>query len=168
MDSRTWRQIGRGALAGAVAGAALAAAGLRVGMNGALQPARVQPWRGSSRFPEPPFDAPEPPPSRSEETRAMVTQAFAGAALGALFGFLRTRSDRLENPVESNLYGVLLSTLGLGAWLAPLGLLGGGADLTPEERASDWAYRQESLLDDAHPPYQAQPPYDPEAPYDVF
>jgi hypothetical protein len=167
MDSQTWRQIGRGALAGAVAGAALAAMGLRVGMNGALQPAPARTSRRPSSLFEPPFDAPEPSGHR-EEARAVVTQAVAGAALGGLYGLVRSRVDRAESPVESGLYGMVLSTLGLGAWLAPLGLLADAEQRPDDEHPADWSFHRESLLDDGQPPYQAQPPYDPDTPYDVF
>jgi hypothetical protein len=167
MDSQTWRQIGRGALAGAVAGAALAAMGLRIGLNGALQPAPARTSRRSSSLLEPPFDAPEPSGHR-EEARAVVTQAVAGAALGGLYGLVRARVDRAESPVESDLYGMVLSTLGLGAWLAPLGLLADEEARPDDGHPADWSFHRESLLDDDQPPYQAQPPYDPDTPYDVF
>lgn len=168
MDSQTWRQIGRGALAGAIAGAALAAAGFRVSLRGTLEPLAVRSARGSSLLPEPPLDAPELPPSHHEEDRAMATQALAGAALGALFGFLRTRTGLPENAAEGGLYETLLSTIGLGAWLAPLGLLGAEPGWVADNQPGDWSYRQESLLDDAQRPYEDQPPYDPDRPYDAF
>ncbi len=173
MDSQTWRQIGRGALAGAVAGAALAAMGLRIGPNGALRPAPVRTTRRPSPRLEPPFDALEPPASRREETRAVVTQAATGAALGALFGYLRSRADRAESAVETGLYGILLSTLGLGAWLAPLGLVADEDGISQDEPADDetfvsHGFPDETRPEDFHPPYEDQPPYDPEAPFDVF
>lgn len=168
MDSQTWRQIGRGALAGAVAGAALAAAGFRVNLSGTLEPLSVRSAGASSSFPEPPRDAPEPPRGHHEENRAMASQALAGAALGALFGFLRTRAGRPQDSAEAGLYETLLSTIGLGAWLAPLGLLGAESGGVADDQPDDWSYRQESLLDDAHRPYEDQPPYDPDRPYDAF
>lgn len=162
MDSRTWRQIGRGALAGAVAGAALAAAGFRVSLRGGLEPLPVRPAAAL------PPDAPWAPDGRGEDNRTMVTQALAGAVVGGVFGFLRTRAEGPENPAETDLYHTVLSTLGLGAWLVPLGLLGGEADRVADDQPGNWSYHEESLLDDAHPPYEEQPPYDPERPYDVF
>jgi hypothetical protein len=99
----------------------------------------------------------------------MATQALAGAALGALFGFLRTRAGRSVNPGEGSVYEALLSTIGLGAWLAPLGLTGNDEPgWIADDQPGDWSYREESLLDDAHRPYEDQPPYDPEKPYDAF
>ncbi len=168
MDSQTWRQIGRGALAGAVAGTALAVMGMRIGVNGALQPAPTRIARRSSAPFEPPFDAPEAPPTHREEARTLITQAATGAALGALYGFLRSRAGRAESAVESGLYGMLLSTLGLGAWLTPLGLLTGSDEREVEAGTEDWSSHDDWRRDDIHPPYEDQPPYDPTTPYDVF
>jgi hypothetical protein len=167
-DNHVWLEVGRSALAGAVAGAALAVLGLRVGLNGALEPAPSLTARMAPSTYDPPLDAPLPPAGRREESRAIATQAAAGAALGAIFGYLRTRSDRPDSPAEAGIYGLLLSAVGLGNWLAPLGLADRQEEPAEDRQPDDWSFRGESLLDDLQPPYETQPPYDPESPYDVF
>lgn len=163
MGSSLWREVGRNALAGALAGASLAVLGLRVGADGALQPVAA-----AARLSDERADVPRDAlavPDRHEETQAVVRQALVGGALGALYGYLRARAEQEDGPPENRLYGTLLSAVGLGAWLAPLGLADRADDQPPRD---EWSYHPESLLDDDAPPYETQPPYDPDSPYDAF
>ena len=105
MDSQTWDDVGRGAAFGALAAVALSGLGLRLSLTGGVRPA------DDGRVP----------------ARALGSQLATGAALGALYGFLRGRARQNPGALESGVYGLTLAALGHDDWAEPLGLAAAGS-----------------------------------------